>query len=126
MKSVNIIIPERMNGNRIDASIAEMLPSISRSKITSLIKTGDALINGQKFKPKDKVNGHEVICLILKQTHNNHWAAENIPLDIVYEDEDILIINKPFGLVTHPGAGNWNGTLAVSYTHLTLPTIYSV
>ena len=63
MKSVNIIIPERMNGNRLDASIAKMLPQISRSKITSLIKTGDALINGQKFKPKDKVNGHEVVSL---------------------------------------------------------------
>ncbi len=112
MKSVSIIIPERMNGKRIDASIAEMLPSISRSKITSLIKIGDALINGQKFKPKDKVNGHEVISLVFKKTQNIHWTAENIPLDIVYEDEDILIINKPFGLVTHPGAGNWNGTLA--------------
>ena len=71
-----------------------MLPNISRSKITSVIKTGDALNNGQKFKPKGKANGNELICLVLKQTHNNHWAAENIPLDIVYEDEDILIINK--------------------------------
>ena len=82
MKSLSIIIPERMNGNRIDASIAEMLPRISRSKITSLIKTGDALINGKKFKPKDKVNGHEVISLTIKQTRYNHWSAENIPLDI--------------------------------------------
>ena len=112
MEKLTILIPERMNGQRLDSSLAEMLPNISRSKITSVIKTGDALNNGQKFKPKDKANGNELICLVLKQTHNNHWAAENIPLDIVYEDEDILIINKPFGLVTHPGAGNWNGTLA--------------
>ena len=112
MEKLTILIPERMNGQRLDSSLAEMLPNISRSKITSVIKTGNALNNGQKFKPKDKANGNELICLVLKQTHNNHWAAENIPLDIVYEDEDILIINKPFGLVTHPGAGNWNGTLA--------------
>ena len=65
MEKLTILIPERMNGQRLDSSLAEMLPNISRSKITSVIKTGDALNNGQKFKPKDKANGNELICLVL-------------------------------------------------------------
>jgi 23S rRNA pseudouridine1911/1915/1917 synthase len=112
MEVRKIIIPIRMIGERLDASLAEMLPDISRSKITAWIKSGDAVINGKKFKPKDKVRGNEIIDLTLNQKQPNNWAAEEIPLNIVYEDEDIIVINKQFGLVTHPGAGNWTGTLA--------------
>jgi len=112
MKLLNIIIPERMTGNRLDASLSEMLPDYSRSKITSWIKSGDALINQKTFKPKDKASGTEIVYLTLNQKQSNDWIAEKIPLNIVYEDEDIIVINKQFGLVTHPGAGNWSGTLA--------------
>ena len=112
MQKLNIIIPERMNGNRIDSSLSEMLPDYSRSKITAWIKSGDALIKQKSFKPKDKVIGNEVIYLTINSKQSNNWIAEKIPLNIFYEDEDIIIINKQFGLVTHPGAGNWNGTLA--------------
>ena len=112
MKILNIIIPERMTGSRLDASLAEMLPDYSRSKITIWIKSGDALINQKTFKPKDKVSGTEIVCLTLNQKQSNDWIAEKIPLNVVYEDEDIIVINKQFGLVTHPGAGNWSGTLA--------------
>ena len=101
-----------MTGNRLDASISEMLPDYSRSKITSWIKSGDALINQKTFKPKDKASGTEIVCLTLNQKQSNDWVAEKIPLNVVYEDEDIIVINKQFGLVTHPGAGNWSGTLA--------------
>lgn len=109
---VKVIIPDRFYGKRIDSAISEMLPNISRSKITSSIKEGDALINGKKFKPKDKVNGNEVVSYSIKYNARNQWVAEDIHLDIVYEDEDIIVLNKPFGLVTHPGAGNSDGTLA--------------
>ena len=112
MQKLNIIIPERMTGNRIDSSLSEMLPDYSRSKITAWIKSGDALINQKSFKPKDKVIGNEVIYLTINSKQSNNWIAEKIPLNIFYEDEDIIIVNKQFGLVTHPGAGNWNGTLA--------------
>ena len=112
MQTLNIIIPERMTGNRIDSSLSEMLPDYSRSKITAWIKSGDALINQKSFKPKDKVIGNEVIYLTINSKQSNNWIAEKIPLNVFYEDEDIIIINKQFGLVTHPGAGNWNGTLA--------------
>ena len=112
METLTIIIPERMTGDRLDVALSEMLPDYSRSKITAWIKSGDALINNKAFKPKDKVNGPHVVMLSLNKKQNNDWSAENIALNIVFEDEDIIIINKPFGLVTHPGAGNWNGTLA--------------
>ena len=112
METLTIIIPERMTGDRLDVALSEMLPDYSRSKITAWIKSGDALINNKAFKPKDKVNGSQIVILSLNKKQNNDWSAENIALNIVFEDEDIIIINKPFGLVTHPGAGNWNGTLA--------------
>jgi 23S rRNA pseudouridine1911/1915/1917 synthase len=112
METLTIIIPERMTGDRLDVALSEMLPDYSRSKITAWIKSGDALINNKAFKPKDKVNGSQMVSLSLNKKQSNDWSAENIALNIVFEDEDIIIINKPFGLVTHPGAGNWNGTLA--------------
>jgi len=112
MKTLQIIIPSRMTGLRLDASLAEMLPDYSRSKITAWIKSGDALISGKIFKPKDKSNGEEIVFLTLNQKQSNDWISEEIPLNVVYEDEDIIVINKQFGLVTHPGAGNWTGTLA--------------
>jgi len=112
METINIIIPKRMSGERIDAALSEMLPDYSRSKITAWIKSGDALINEKTFKPKDKANGTEIVYLTLNHKQSNDWAAEKIPLNVVYEDEDIIVINKQFGLVTHPGAGNWTGTLA--------------
>jgi 23S rRNA pseudouridine1911/1915/1917 synthase len=112
MEMLQIIIPSRMTGARLDSSLAEMLPDYSRSKITAWIKSGDALINGKFFKPKDKANGDEIVFLTLNQKQSNDWAGEEIPLNVLYEDEDIIVINKQFGLVTHPGAGNWTGTLA--------------
>jgi len=112
MKTISIIIPSRMAGERIDVALSEMLPHFSRSKIASWIKSNDALLNEQKFKPKDIVSGNEVVNLKLNQKIHHNWTPENISLDIVFEDEDIIVLNKPAGLVTHPGAGNLSGTLA--------------
>ena len=112
MQILQVIIPNRMIGERLDASMAEMLPNLSRSKITAWIKSGDALIDGKSFKPKDKVKGSEIVLLNPKQKQNNDWVSEDIPINVIFEDEDIIVINKKYGLVTHPGAGNWSGTLA--------------
>ena len=111
-ETIKVILPMRMCGERIDSSLAEMLPHLSRSKITSSIKAGLALLNNNSFKPKDKVCGSDIVTISLSQRESTTWAPEKIPLDIAYEDDDIIVINKPFGIVTHPGAGNWNGTLA--------------
>ena len=112
MDAINIIIPKRMKGERLDAVLAKMMPDFSRSKITTAIKSGDALINGKTFKPKEKSTGLEIITFNFNQKENNDWLPEKIPLKIVFEDEDIIVLDKPFGLVTHPGPGNWTGTLA--------------
>ena len=117
METLNIILPKRFLGQRLDVALSEMLPDFSRSKITAWIKSGDALIDNKTFKPKDKVNGNETIQLILNHKENNDWLPEKNNLNIVFEDKDIIIINKPFGLVTHPGAGNWSGTLANALLH---------
>jgi 23S rRNA pseudouridine1911/1915/1917 synthase len=94
-----------------------MLPEFSRSKITAWIKSGEAVIYGKKFKPKDKVSGDEVIILSANRNQNTIWLAEDIPINVIFEDEDIIVLNKQFGLVTHPGSGNWSGTLANALLH---------
>jgi 23S rRNA pseudouridine1911/1915/1917 synthase len=117
MEKLTILIPERMLGLRLDVALSEMLPDYSRSKITAWIKSGEALIGQKTFKPKDKSNGNEVIELKVNKSQNNDWSADNIPLSIVYEDDDIIVVNKSTGMVTHPGAGNWSGTLANALLH---------
>ena len=117
MEKLKIIIPERMTGQRLDVALSEMLPDYSRSKITAWIKSGEALINHKPFKPKDKVNGSEMVELTISQKQNNDWVGEDIPLNVVFEDEDIIVLNKAVGLVAHPGAGNWSGTLANALLH---------
>ena len=112
MEILKIIIPERMTGQRLDVALSEMLPDYSRSKITDWIKSGEALINHKTFKPKDKVSGSEIVELTISQKKNNDWLGEDIPLNVVFEDADIIVLNKSVGMVTHPGAGNWSGTLA--------------
>jgi len=112
METLKIIIPERMTGLRLDVALSEMLPDYSRSKITAWIKSGEALINQKPFKPKDKVNGSEIVELTISQKQNNDWVGEDIPLKVVFEDEHIIVLNKAVGMVTHPGVGNWSGTLA--------------
>ena len=106
-----------MEGQRLDLAISEMLPEYSRSKITSWIKSGEAMINERIFKPKDKVSGDEIVSLALNQESNYDWLAEDIPLNIVFEDDHIIVINKEHGMVTHPGAGNRSGTLANALLH---------
>ena len=112
MSLLNIVIPDRLIGQRIDSALAIMLPDYSRSKITAWVKKGDALLNNKTFKPKEKVLGGEVVAISIKQEKTNQWQGEDIAIDVVYEDNDIIVVNKPVGLVTHPGAGNWTGTLA--------------
>ena len=112
MQRLQILIPKRMEGERLDIVLAEMLPELSRSKITSWIKSGHALISKKTFKPKDKAFGDEIVVLKINQNPKNAWLPENIPIDVVYEDEFIIVINKQAGMVTHPGPGNWSGTLA--------------
>lgn len=112
MQNLQIIIPERMAGIRIDSAIAQMLLDFSRSKIADYIKSGKMLIDGNKFMPKDIAKGKEIISFSYIDDNNTKWLATKIAINVVFEDSHIMIIDKPAGLVTHPGAGNTNNTLA--------------
>jgi len=105
-------IPDNLIGQRIDASLAALLPRISRSRIKRLIDNQQILINGKSCKPKSTVLGNERVIINDPTIEADiGFVAENIPLDVVYEDDTILIINKGQGVVVHPGAGNWTGTV---------------
>jgi len=98
-------------GQRLDQTVALLLPEYSRSRLQQWIKQGNILLDGKQCKPKTKVVGGEMLLVTIEQEQQGEWQAENIPLDIVYEDDSLLLINKPVGLVVHPAAGNRNGTL---------------
>lgn len=95
---------------RIDVAAADLFPQYSRSTLQGWIRSGQLTINGKKVKASAKLRGGEKLEIDAEQTVVE-LAAEPIPLDIRYEDESLLILNKPAGLVVHPGAGNWSGTL---------------
>lgn len=105
-------IPEDLAGLRLDQALAQLFPDFSRGRLTKWLKAGDIEVNNQILRPRDTVSGGEQVIIHAEmQADNEDWQAENILLDIIYEDDDVLIINKPAGMVVHPGAGNQNGTL---------------
>lgn len=104
-------IPEQMAGMRLDQCLAEIFPDYSRSKLQIWIKAGRVTVNEKSLKAKDKVDGGEQVELDAEAEEVLEYIAEDIPLDIIYEDDSILIVNKPVGLVVHPAVGHWQGTL---------------
>lgn len=98
-------------GQRLDQVAVDLLPEYSRSRLQQWIKQGKILLNGAISKPKTKVSGGETLQVTIELEQQGEWTAENIPLDIIFEDDSILLINKPVGLVVHPAAGNYTGTL---------------
>jgi 23S rRNA pseudouridine1911/1915/1917 synthase len=104
-------VPEEMAGKRFDQCLAEIFPDYSRSKLQSWIKAGRITVNKKSLKAKDKLDGGEEVVLDAEAEVVMEYEAEDIPLDIVYEDEALLIVNKPAGLVVHPAVGHWQGTL---------------
>ncbi len=104
-------VPFSMSGLRFDQAAAELFPDFSRSRLQTWIKDGQLKINGLAGKAKDKLIGGELLELQAELEAQGDWQPEEISLDIVHEDEDLLIINKQAGLVVHPAAGNYTGTL---------------
>jgi len=99
-------------GLRLDAFLASQLDDWSRARLQKLIENEDILVNGKVSKPSYKLREHDEIEVELPPPAATGFAPENIPLDIVYEDETLLVVNKPAGLVVHPAAGTPSGTLA--------------
>jgi len=104
-------VPEELAGMRLDQCLAEVFPDYSRSKLQTWIKAGRVLVDGEVLKGREKLDGGEEIELDAEAERVIEYAPQEIPLDIVYEDRSLLIVNKPAGLVVHPAVGNWDGTL---------------
>lgn len=105
------VVKPRMAGKRIDAYLSSRYQDYSRSVIQKVIDAGAVLINGQPIKASYKVREGDVIRAWLPELADDAPAPEDIPLTIAYEDEALVVVDKPPGLVTHPAKGNWSGTL---------------
>lgn len=99
------------NNDRLDAFLSEMYENISRSQFAKMIKSGDVLVNGKSEKPSYKVNFGDKIEFEIKETEKIVILPQNLPLDIVYEDENLLVVNKPSGMLTHPTIQETENTL---------------
>jgi 23S rRNA pseudouridine1911/1915/1917 synthase len=113
----SLTIPDDHVGQRLDQVLAELLSEYSRTRIKDWIESGQILVNGGKLRPKDKVLGGERIEVDATLPEAVAVAPESIELQIVHKDKHVLVINKPAGLVVHPGAGNAAGTLQNALLH---------
>lgn len=104
-------VPDAAAGRRFDAVLAELFPEFSRSRLAQWIRSGDALLDGRNMRPRDPVRGGEAVTLAAALNTQTEAEPEDIALSILHEDEEVLVLDKPVGLVVHPGAGNRSGTL---------------
>jgi 23S rRNA pseudouridine1911/1915/1917 synthase len=113
-----LIVPDDYAGLRLDQALVKFFPEYSRSRLQEWITVQQVKVDGEFATSKQKVWGGETL-EVLPQVHpaDQPYLAENISLDIVYEDDALLVINKPVGLVVHPGSGNWEGTLLNALLH---------
>lgn len=111
------IVPQTLAGTRLDQVATELFDGFSRSRLQQWIKDGDLLVDGKSCRPRDKLFGGERLTVRTELQAEGEWTAEAINLEIVYEDDDILVLNKPAGLVVHPAAGNQQGTLLNGLLH---------
>ncbi len=109
---MRITAPAACAGLRLDQALAKLLPEFSRSRLALWVRSGRATVDGRPALPRHKMRGGEVIEIApVPDAAALAHRPEDIPLDVVFEDDTLLVVNKPAGLVVHPGSGNWQGTL---------------
>ena len=113
-----LIVPPESAGMRLDQALARLLPDYSRTRIKDWIDAGRVLVDKRRPKPRDVVNGGERVVVEVELVPEERVAAQELSLDVVHEDGSLLVINKPAGLVVHPGAGNRDRTLQNALLHL--------
>ena len=112
LEELEITVPLALKGKRLDQALGELCPQFSRSRLQSWIKSGYIKVNKKLPKQRDIVQGGEDIIIRVEITQaDKKYAKEDIPLDVIYQDQDVIVVNKPPGLVIHPGAGNPEHTL---------------
>ena len=105
-------------GLRLDQALAKLLPRESRSRLARLVEEGAVLVDGERARPRDRLRGGERLEVTLApRPEEAAFRPEAIELDVVHEDEDVLVVAKPAGLVVHPGSGNWAGTMLNALLH---------
>ena len=110
--------PENPDGTRIDLFLSRLVPQFSRARLQGWLDAGRIAVDGAPAGPKTRLLGGEVVELVTAPTpEQNAFAAEPVALNIVHEDADVIVINKPSGLVVHPAAGNWSGTVLNGLLH---------
>ena len=122
VRTEQFIVAQSQPGERLDTYLRGQFPAVSRGTMQRLIEQGHVLVNGKPTKATHQPRAGEQIEVTWPEARPAEALPEEIPLDILFEDESLLVVNKPPGLVVHPAAGHE----AVSYTHLTLPTILRV
>jgi 23S rRNA pseudouridine1911/1915/1917 synthase len=110
-------VPPEMSGQRLDRTLAVMFPEYSRSRLKSWVLQGNVLVDGRELRPRDAVSAGQAIVVRPQAELSVISKPEPIDLDFAYEDDDLLIVNKPAGLVVHPGTGNTRGTLMNGLLH---------
>jgi len=108
---LNALVPASLQGERLDLVAARLFSDYSRSRLQSWIKNGELLVDGKQLRPRDKVSEGMSLSIVSVLKPEVSWKAQDIGLDIIYEDDSILVLNKPAGLVVHPAAGHADGTL---------------
>jgi len=114
---LELVITGEMRGRRVDQALAGLVQDYSRSRLQQWIRSGQVTLDGRVPQTKEKVMGGETVRIDAEIVEQTTSEAEAIPLDLVYEDADLLVINKPAGLVVHPAAGNPAGTLLNALLH---------
>jgi 23S rRNA pseudouridine1911/1915/1917 synthase len=109
---IKFVVDKGQTQMRIDKFLSDKLSKISRNKVQNAIRGGSVLVDNQVVAPNFKIKPNQTISIVFPDTPDDGFvAADNVPLDIVYEDDDVLLVNKPAGLVCHPGVGNRRNTL---------------
>jgi 23S rRNA pseudouridine1911/1915/1917 synthase len=111
-RRVELIVPDRYAGLRLDQALARLLPHFSRSQLARWVRQNQITLDGRTTLPRQKVQGGETIHVVPGvDPQELAYRPQKIPLNVIFEDETLLVIDKPAGLVVHPGSGNWEGTL---------------
>lgn len=110
-ETLTLEIPAASAGKRLDQALAALAPDFSRSQIQQWIRDGRVLVDGAPAPQRQKLLGGEIVDIVVPEPPVHDWLPEALPLDIVYEDASLLVVNKAAGMVVHPGAGNSSGTL---------------
>ena len=115
--SLKAAVPEQLAGNRLDQIAAKLFPDYSRAKLQDWIKAGSLLVNNKQLRPRDRLQTGDMLVVETELAYSEEWQPEAMPLDIVFEDEHLLVINKPVNVVVHPAAGNREHTLLNGLLH---------